>query len=565
MLEASYPEGAHDATGREYSPRCFPGTRQQYIEDIIRWGVPALGNISLPLYWMKGPAGVGKSAVAQTCAEELKKLKRLGAAFFFSIKGQNQPEKFFPSIAYQLSTIHPPYRDLIDRKLRHDKTLVNKMMRSQFSSLIEEPLRELASQRKGIGKRIAIIVDGLDECEGVDAQREIIHIIAEAASDKTLPLCWAFFSRPEPHIEATFSGPTIAPHCHKVILPISRKADGEIELYLKNGFENILQRHNLSMQSLWPSAEDMKILVDGASGSFIYATTVLRYVGQLGSLVPRERLRAIIDTILDRRKCEPRAGTSTDAPFAQLDAFYILILQRISPEILPSVHLLLALICRRGTVGAILAANILGMSKDKFEAVCHHTSAVVHFWEPGKDLELDPTIDTSCMYTQVDQDVQAKLDQQVEDKLRGRVFFYHKSFDDFLLDPARSGPYCAKGSEALANHYAKTHLEYDRSYSWQGSGTFAPIHLFIPNFLLFMSAELVLASGVTDSGSTLSYPYTNELVNSFIKAKVYIEFGDEDTGSFSALGVFGALGANCDFHKNLHVSTHLRQGPQYPG
>lgn len=453
---------------------------------------------------MKGPAGVGKSAVAQTCAGKLKGQNKLGAAFFFSISGRNKPEQFFPSIAYQLSTIHTPYHDLIDAKIHRDRTLVKKTLSSQFRYLISEPLRELASQGKGIGRRIAVIIDGLDECEGVDAQREIIHIIAEAASDETLPLCWAFFSRPEPHIAATFAGPTIAPHCHNVILPISRKADSEIELYLRNGFNNILQRHNLSMQSSWPSAEDMQILVHGASGSFIYATTVLRYVDHVGSLVPRERLRAIIDTILDRSKRSPRPCTATDAPFAELDAFYRLILGRIPAGILPSVHLLLALICRWGDMGAILAANILGMSKDKFEAVCNHTSAVVHFREPGKHIELGLTIDTSCTYTQVNRDVRWKLRRQVLFELGGRVSFYHKSFEDFLLDPARSGPYCAKRSEALAIHYTKMHLAYDRNYSWQGSGTFAPIQVFIPNFLFFMSVELVLASGVADSGSTRS-------------------------------------------------------------
>ena len=71
-----------------------------------------------------------------------------------------------------------------------------------------------------------------------------------------------------------------------------------------------------------------------------------------------------------------------------------------------------------------------------------------------------------------------------------------------------------------------------------------------------MSVELVRASGVADSASTLSYPYTNELVNSAIKDWVYSAFGNEDTESFSALGVFGALGVACDFRKCLHVSTH---------
>lgn len=378
------------------------------------------------MYWMKGPAGVGKSAVAQTCAEALKDRKNLGAAFFFSIGGRKKPEELFPSIAYQLSTIHTPYHDLLDAKIRRDKTLVNKTLSSQFRYLIDEPLRELEAQGKGIGARTAVIIDGLDECEGANAQQEIIRIIAATASDGTLPLCWVFFSRPEPHIEGTFAKSSIAPHCCKVFLPISRDADGEIALYLRNGFENVRQRRNTPVQSQWPSSEDMGILVRAAGGSFIYATTVLRYVDHVGSLVPQNRLRDIIDTILDRRKDGPsQADTGIDGPFAELDAFYKLILQRIPLEILPSVHLLLALICQWGRLGAVLAANLLGMSRDEFEAVWSHTSAVVHFKEPGKDVELDPTTDTSCTFTQVNRDVLMKLHPQVRYQLGGRVSFFH--------------------------------------------------------------------------------------------------------------------------------------------
>jgi len=72
-----------------------------------------------------------------------------------------------------------------------------------------------------------------------------------------------------------------------------------------------------------------------------------------------------------------------------------------------------------------------------------------------------------------------------------------------------------------------------------------------------MFVELVLAPGVTDSESSLSCPYTNELVNSLIKARAYIHVGSEDAESFSAHGGLGAFDANCDFRKRLHISTHL--------
>lgn len=61
-------------------------------EDLVNWALPGVSETPLPLYWMKGPAGVGKSAVAQTCEEVLKQLKGLGAAFFFSVNRQSKAQ-----------------------------------------------------------------------------------------------------------------------------------------------------------------------------------------------------------------------------------------------------------------------------------------------------------------------------------------------------------------------------------------------------------------------------------------------------------------------------------------
>ncbi len=147
----------------------------------------------------------------------------------------------------------------------------------------------------------------------------------------------------------------------------------------------------------------------------------------------------------------------------------MLILHRIPKEIFPSVHLLLALVCQWRFLGARLAANILGLSRDEFETICNHASAVVCYGVSGKDLELDPLIDTSRAYTQTGQDALVKISRQLRTDFGGQISFYHKSFKDFLLDPARSGSHYVKASEAVAKHYLKMHLKYDRSYCWEGS------------------------------------------------------------------------------------------------
>ncbi len=75
-----------------------------------------------------------------------------------------------------------------------------------------------------------------------------------------------------------------------------------------------------------------------------------------------------------------------------------------------------------------------------------------------------------------------------------------------------------------------------------------------------MSVELVIAPGVTDSASCLSYPYTNEMVNSYIKAYVYTNAGNESWESFSAFGRYGVFDVDIDFRKRLHIIMHFFGG-----
>ena len=67
LRDASSPGATFDSH-EHYDRRCFPGTREQYIADITNWVTESI-DMPSSVYWMRGPAGVGKSAIAQTCAE----------------------------------------------------------------------------------------------------------------------------------------------------------------------------------------------------------------------------------------------------------------------------------------------------------------------------------------------------------------------------------------------------------------------------------------------------------------------------------------------------------------
>jgi hypothetical protein len=438
---------------------------------------------------MKGPAGAGKSAIAQTCIEKLKAMSIPCGGFFFTVNIRHKPEQFFPSIAYQLSTLFPVYADLIDQRILRDKTLLRKSLQAQFQGLIVEPLRELKRNGHGdqIPARVPFIVDGLDECEGADAQCKIIELVAAFAGEGFSPLCWAFFSRPEAHIEAAFSQSAVALKTHSVILPISRQADGEIEMYLRAGFENIVLRLGLPPGYPWPSQEDVKALVDNAGGLFVYAATALRFISDPSWPGPEEPLRIVLTGVSSATGVGP--VTHHKSPFSDMDALFLLIMQRIPPAMRRPIRFLLTQLCTVafdfGPISVSRWSNMLGLSALEFRGICNQLNAVLHFRDQTEAFVIPEGVDPHLsFFDNSPSDAVGPLVQFVNAHLGGQLRFYHKSFYDFLRDPQRSGCFCATSAIARSEllHHCFTLLHaHDKSYSLQCNGEFPCVTYIAPS------------------------------------------------------------------------------------
>jgi hypothetical protein len=477
LLDVIEPNAAVDAEARAYPPRCFPGTREQYIDDITKWSSASSSNQSPSICWMYGPAGVGKSAIAQTCAELVKDTSLFGAAFFFSINGRDDHTRFFTTIAYQLSTVLPEYKKCLNNVVLNDKTIVKKTIATQFKALIIEPLRGLEEV-----ERRTVFIDGLDECRSTSAQCQIIELIATSVRDKTTPFRWAFFSRAEAHIEATFSLDYIKPLCVNILLPISRNIDGKIELYLKGGFENILHRQNLSFSVPWPPPQAIRKLVDASAGLYAYPATVLRFIDSFPTGDSKEALAVVLDVI-----SRPNSPIGRPSPFAELDAFYMLIMQRIPYHMLSSVQLLFATMVEYGlkvnpTASLNISAifNQIRLPEAVLNSIRKHLHTVLYFQDataaPQPRTDIDVTRPYYKQRTPSDQERHAILSSS------GKLAFYHKSFYDFLADPARSATFCATTLEAqlkVFEGHLQTHFVLAQAYATQGTGMIDLLTLYV--------------------------------------------------------------------------------------
>ncbi|KAJ3562723.1 hypothetical protein NP233_g9392 [Leucocoprinus birnbaumii] len=114
LLKASMPTAFHDSGARYPPPKCHHATRKDYIAKITDWA-QGQSEHSEPILWMRGPFGVGKTAVAQSSAEALEALEKLLATLFFSRSygDRDDPQRFIPSIAYQIATKCPSFEKIV--------------------------------------------------------------------------------------------------------------------------------------------------------------------------------------------------------------------------------------------------------------------------------------------------------------------------------------------------------------------------------------------------------------------------------------------------------------------
>ncbi len=212
------------------------------------------------IVWLKGPAGVGKSAIAQSCADALHLKKRLGASFFFSRPNhRDNPDHLFTTLAYQLAVKHGAYGTHLDQEIGRDPTIVKKSLPHLFDYLFVVPFAQPAI-REQVGEEV-IIVDGLDECAHQEAQVDIIRVVAESVRARATPFRWIFLSRLEPRIVTTFGLPLIKSVSQQIDLPVSREVDQEILLYLADKLRDIGRKHDhghpkRKFGCLWTSVMD---------------------------------------------------------------------------------------------------------------------------------------------------------------------------------------------------------------------------------------------------------------------------------------------------------------------
>ncbi|KAJ6490130.1 hypothetical protein C8R45DRAFT_826225, partial [Mycena sanguinolenta] len=261
----------HDSVESFPQPKCHPETRTRMLNDLREWATDS--STGPPITWLYGLAGAGKSAIMQTLARQFQDTKRLGGCFFFkrghSTRGNG--EALFSTIAYQLALNIPWLRTSISHVVENDPSLVARSIEIQMQKLISEPCCPY-----GDGQPLAILIDGLDECQGRDIQDKILRTIRNSPCYYTVPFRFIVASRPEPHIREVFESPFYAGHCR--LLNVEQSFN-DVRKYLHDEFARIRREHRTMARIPlpWPFPAVVEKLVDKSSGHFIYASTIIKF------------------------------------------------------------------------------------------------------------------------------------------------------------------------------------------------------------------------------------------------------------------------------------------------
>lgn len=390
----------YDSQAEEHNPKCLANTRVDLLQDISSW---ITDEASKPILWLNGMAGTGKSTIARTVAGDRSKHGDLGASFFFKRGEADRGSllRFVPSVTRQLSRNVPEFAQAVKVALDSDPDITSKSVAKQFAGLIEAPIVGLIKKTS----RFAIIIDALDECDGDDEIRSLIHILSRASPIQHC-LRILITSRPDLPIRLGFAKISGS---YRALILHDMPADTikhDIMTFLLHEFERIRDDFNslapkeLELPTMWPGEVVIDRLTNMAVPLFIFAATVCRFVKDYKVDSPSDRLCKYFQL-------------SKDSYGSHLGQVY----------------------------GPVLQSIITGVSKEDgrqiVEQTCHIVGIIVILAAPLSVIAMSKLLDVSFSL------VHNRLNAlhsilNVPPDLHDPVRLLHISLRDYLIDPDQS-------------------------------------------------------------------------------------------------------------------------------
>jgi hypothetical protein len=363
---------------------------------LINYTPPTEHVDHVPVFWLKGLSGTGKTTLAYTASMWCDERKLLGATFFCARSAdRSNAQLIFPTISHQLCLLSQSFAGHVASALKSNPSIDKSFPSYQLKKLLVEPLLE-AKQHAEFPAYL-VVIDALDECaeDGV----VILEVLALHIDDLA-PLKFLITSRPI----AGFKTTDLIKRTRSFALQEvpDEQARRDITFYLKTELRSVAIFYDIPLP--WPSYDDMMLLVDQANGLFIFASTAVKFIQSDTINDPERQLSLLLS---------PKTTSSIRGltPFTYLHAFYLQVLNAAFPEkaeIGPDLH------TQRKTV--------LGSVVILYEQL--HSSA----------LESLLCLRSGTVYRTL-RSIQSVI--VLPEKEKDVIRFIHPSFPDFLIDPEK--------------------------------------------------------------------------------------------------------------------------------
>ncbi|KAF9461835.1 hypothetical protein BDZ94DRAFT_1220850 [Collybia nuda] len=390
-------------------------------------------NSEKRIFWLQGPAGAGKSAIAQTIAEIFEEKQMLAGSFFFARGkgGCDNVQSFVATLCYWLCLVYPKKRREVGRIVLHDQSVLYQTLDIQFQKLIAEPFRRSKTSSTHPywrSRRFVVVIDGLDECDSEHDQLTLLRNITFLIRVHGIPLSFLVTSRPVPHIREYFRDDiTISLIHHEIFL---KPSTDDVQIFLSSEFSKIRKRSALIPES-WPSEDVIRVMIEKSSGYFIYPSTILRFIDDADS-----RPTAQLDIVLSGK---------TNPAYLEMDQLYLNILSMVRKP-------------------RDLLVQVLGIIMVAERRICALDVDLILNLPPGE---------TSL--------VLRRLHPILDSADDNHISVLHGTFSDFLCDSDRAGKFFVNLDEHHAA-FAQRCLEYMASYG--SSNTNSPSPIWLSEFVL---------------------------------------------------------------------------------
>ncbi|ESK90106.1 vegetative incompatibility protein het-e-1 [Moniliophthora roreri MCA 2997] len=273
---------------------CLDGTREAILGEIMSWA--ASSRRTADIFLLTGVAGSGKTTIAHSVAQRAFDQQSLITSFFFNREDSslNNPSGFITTLARDISRQSSALSRVIAATIEDDPGLcMAHSVSLQFQKLISEPLK-----RYPLRVPMVVVIDALDEGYSDD----LLLILHDEVPRLPSPIHFFITTRPTSIALMLSRNLDHIRHLSIDIHSPTNKAD--VIKYVRHGLQSITRDLAIQRKAEEGSSPDLDVmysdelvenatvLADKADGLFIWASTVINYLGTL--VLPESMLVRIL-------------------------------------------------------------------------------------------------------------------------------------------------------------------------------------------------------------------------------------------------------------------------------